>query len=202
MIINMTFRTPYGAFAALYALTISRASLGATAKEGRSLAIGVALSAAYVLLGATLALGDPTWRFLWVIATLFTIFYAIRVLTDSTAASRFGYLTVITLPLWDAHISTELKIENTLWAVFMITLAGVITLVVDLVFKDLRPGDDLMDSITERLTSVEQLLNSYASGHPPDEATTENITRLALNGTSRLRRMLHGVPSPLHHTEQ
>src|SRR5262249_44846862 len=113
-----------------------------------------------------------------------------------------GYLTVITLPLWDAHISTELKIENTLWAVFMITIAGVITLVVDLVFKDLRPGDDLMDSITERLTSVEQLLNSYASGHPPDQATIENITRLALNGTSRLRRMLHGVPSPLHHTEQ
>src|SRR5262249_12089702 len=202
MIISMTFRTPYGAFAALYALTISRASIAATAKEGRSLAIGVALSAAYVLFGATLALGDPVWRFVWVIATMFTIFYAIRVLSDSTAASRFGYLTVITLPLWDAHTSTELKIENTLWAVFMITLAGVITVMGDLVFKDLRPGDDLMDAITERLTSVERLLTSYADGYPPDEVTTEAITRLALTGTSRLRRMLHGVPYSLHDTEQ
>jgi multidrug resistance protein MdtO len=202
MIITMTFRTPYGAFAALYALTISRASLGATKKEVRSLAIGVAFSAAYALFGATLALGDPVWRFLWVTATLFTIFYALRVLTDSTAASRFGYLTVITLPLWDSHISTELKIENILWAVFMITLAGVITFVVDLVFKDLRPVDDLMDAITERLSSVEQVLTSYADGHPPDQATIEAITRFALNGTSRLRRMLHGVPHSLHDTEQ
>src|SRR5215467_8881230 len=108
----------------------------------------------------------------------------------------------MTLPVWYSHISTDLKIENILWAVFMITLAGVITFVVDLVFKDLRPGDDLKDSITERLTCVEQLLTSYADGHTPDQATTETITRLALTGTSRLRRMLHGVPYSLHYTEQ
>src|SRR5262245_56828792 len=147
MIITMTFRTPYGPYAALYALTISRESLGATANEVRSLSIGVAFSAGYILLGATLALGDPMWRLLWVIATLFAVFYAVRVVTKHGVSSRFGYLAVVTIPLWDSHIATELKIENTLWAAFMLTIASVIVFLVDLVFRDIRPGDDLMDSI-------------------------------------------------------
>src|SRR5262249_19649307 len=55
---------------------------------------------------------------------------------------------------------------------------------------------------TERLTAVERLLTSYADGHPPDQATTDAITRLALTGTSRLRRMLHSGPHSLHNSEQ
>ena len=202
MIITMTFRTPYGAYAALFTLTISRESLGATANEVRSLALGIAFAGAYILLGALLALGDPMWRLLWVIATLFTIFYAMRVLTNQTAAARFGYLAVITLPLWDSHMQTELKIENTLWAAFMLTIASVITFLVDLVFKDLRPHDDLIDAITERLASVERVLTSYAGGHSLDEPAKATVTRLALTGTSRLRRMLHATPYALHYGEQ
>jgi len=202
MIISMTFRTPYGAYAALFALTLSRESLGATAAAVRTLAIGFVFAGAYILFGALLAVGEPMWRLLWVIATLFTIFYAMRVLTNYAAAGRFGYIAVITLPLWDSHVQTELKVENTLWAVFIVTVSSIITFLVELVFKDLRPGDDLIDSIAERLASIEKLLTSYADGHAPDEAAKATITRLAVTGTSRLRRMLHGTGYARHYGEQ
>ena len=44
MIISMTFRTPYGAYAALFALTLSRESLGATAAAVRTLAAAAFMS--------------------------------------------------------------------------------------------------------------------------------------------------------------
>ena len=56
------------------------------------------------------------------IGTLFLIFYALSTLTNYTAAARFGYLAVISIPLWDSHVSAEVKVENTLWAVGAVTV--------------------------------------------------------------------------------
>jgi multidrug resistance protein MdtO len=48
------------------------------------------LALADVLIGAMLFTGDPALRFLWIIATLFTMFYALSAMTNYTAAVRFG----------------------------------------------------------------------------------------------------------------
>ena len=48
--------------------------------------------------------------------------------------------------------------ENTLWAVGVITLASIITLLVEIVFASFRKSDALIDGIAERLTCVEELL--------------------------------------------
>lgn len=106
MIISMTFRIPYGAYGAIYALALSRDSLEATAKAARGMAIGLALGGIYVVVAAMLVLDDPMLRFIWVVATLFLIFYVMSALSNYAAAARFGYLIVITIPLWDRHIPT------------------------------------------------------------------------------------------------
>src|SRR5580698_1431239 len=59
VIIGMTFRIPYTAFAALFALVLSRESIEATANAARDLVVGVVLGAVYVIVGASFALGDP-----------------------------------------------------------------------------------------------------------------------------------------------
>jgi len=190
MLITMTFRMPYGAYAALYALTISRESPQTIGKAVTSIVAAFVLGGAYVLISAYFFSGDPLLRLLWVIGSLFISFYAISTMTNYGASSRFGYLIVITVPLWDSQITTELRVENTLWAIWAITIASVVAGLGGLVFGAIRPGDDLVRSIAERLASVEALLTYYSADRPVDDITEKRITQLAMLGTSRLRRIL------------
>ena len=190
MIISMTFRLPYGAYAALFALNLSRESLQGSRRAVQSIVVGFVLSGAYLLTGAMLVLGDPALRFLWIVVTLFLIFYGISATGNLTAWSRFGYMAVITISLWDRHITAQAKVDGLLWAVGMLTMASVIALLLEIGYATLKREDDLIDPITDRLACVEQLLRSYAEGVPIDAAMHSSITRLAMLGTSRLRGVL------------
>ena len=190
MIITMTFRMPYGAYAALYALTISRESSQTIGKAVKSIVAAFALGGAYVLMSAWIFLGDPLLRLLWVVGSLFASFYAISTMTNYGASSRFGYLIIITIPLWDSHIPTELRVEGTLWAVWAITIASMIAELGVLVFEAVRPGDELVRSIAEQLASVEEILTCYSADRPVDDKAEKRVIRLATLGTSRLRRNL------------
>jgi multidrug resistance protein MdtO len=190
MLITMTFRMPYGAYASLYALTISREPPQTTGTAVKSIVAAFVLGGAYVLFSAWFFFGDPLLRLLWVVGSLFTSFYVINTMTNYGAAARFGYLIIITVPLWDRQIPTELKVEGTLWAVWAITIASVVAWLGASVFGAMRPGDELVRSIAERLASVEELLSCYAAGRPIDEKAEKRVTRLAMLGTSRLRSNL------------
>src|SRR5580704_11738919 len=190
VIVGMTFRIPYTAFAALFALVLSRESIEATANAARTLVIGVALGAAYVIVGALFVLGNPMLRFLWVGGSLFLAFYTLSALSNYAVAARFAYLIVITIPLWDSPDSAEAKVESTLWAVGAITIGSVVTFVMELVFASFRRSDDLSEAIMERLIRVEELLKHYAEGDEVPAATRSKLTRLATVGTSRLRSIL------------
>ena len=101
MLITMTFRMPYGAYASLYALTISRESPQTTGTAVKSIVAAFVLGGVYVLISACFFFGDPLPRLLWVIGSLFASFYVISTMTNYGAAARFGYLIIITVPLWD-----------------------------------------------------------------------------------------------------
>ena len=202
MIITMTFRIPYGAYAAAFALTISRESPQITVKALRTIVVGWALGAAYILIGALFFLENPVLRFLWVIVTLFAIFYAISAMTNSVAATRFGYFVILTVPLWDLHVAAELKVETTLWAVWTITIASVVTALVELVFAELRHRDDFVQSLANRLASVEELLACYLADRPVDEARTKKVAHFAVLGASRLRRILTSSSYARQYNEQ
>jgi multidrug resistance protein MdtO len=127
---------------------------------------------------------------LWVIGAMFIAFYAISAMTDSAAATAIGYLIVITVPLWDKHISGELRLDGTLWAVFALSIGNGIAVVVELLFEAIRPGNDLLRSIADRLSAVESVLACYATDGQTDQTTGKSVIRLAMLGTSRLRRTL------------
>jgi multidrug resistance protein MdtO len=202
MIITMTFRIPEGAYAALYALTVSRESPRATVAALKMVAIVFVIAAAYELVGAMFFVSEPLLRLIWLIVTFFLMFYSLRVLTSYTAGVRFGYLVVITTPLWDGHISAEAKVEGTLWAVFALTLATGVATLVELVYAELTRGNDLIRPLAERLSSVEEVVLAYAEARPIHEQNKKNITRLAMVGMSQLRRNLHRSSYAQHYREQ
>ena len=190
MIIGVTFQIPYTAFAAIFAFVLSRESHEGTTKGAFALVVGTALGAVYVVVGAMLVLGNPMLRFLWVGGTLFLAFYGLSALSSYAVAARFAYLTVITIPLWDSRISTDLKVASTLWAVGSITLGSVVALLMEIAFAGFSRTDQVSAAILERLVSVEDLLTSFANGHSAPEATQSALVRLATVGISRLREVL------------
>jgi multidrug resistance protein MdtO len=202
MILTMTFRIPYGAYGAVYALTISRENPLATLNAVKTIVAAFAMSVLYVLVGAMLFLHDPTLRLFWVIGTFFVMFYALSAMANYTAAARFGYLLIITIPLWDEHVSASFRVENTLWAFAAITLASVITAATEVVFAARSPQDDVVQSIADRLAGVEELLDCYKEDRSVDSETTKRLTRLAMVGTSRLRRVLQRSGYSPHYAEQ
>jgi multidrug resistance protein MdtO len=127
MILTMVWRMPYGAYAALYAVTISRENPQATIKEVKTIIVAFAVCVLYVLANAMFLASNPDLRLLWVIGSLFLMFYALRVVTHFGAAVRFGYLIVVTIPLWDEHMSASDRVEGTLWAFGAISLGSIIT---------------------------------------------------------------------------
>ena len=202
MLLSMTFQIPYGAYAAIYALTISHESAEATAKAAKTLIVAFSLSVLYVLSGAMFFLQDPNLRLIWVVVTFFVVFYALSAMTNYTAAARFGYLVIITIPLWDRQISAESKIEGTLWAFGAISLGTLITVAVEWIHAERKASDLILQPLGDRLAVAEELLNCYTGGLSVDEKTEERITRFAMVGTSAIRRTLRRSAYPPAYREQ
>ena len=201
MLITMTFHLPFGV-QAIYALSISRDTHWATLKAVRLAVLVLAVGAGYVVIGTMFSLGDPMLRTLWVVASLFVAFLAIRLIADYGAAVGFGIMVALSLPILDQHISPELKVKETLWAAGQTILAAIIAVLVAFFFAGLKPRDFLLRFIDERLASIEDLLDCYATGRPVDEKIAKQITRMAMLGTSAMRRnILRSDYSP-HYAEQ
>ncbi len=178
MILTMTFRIPFGAYAAIYTFLISRESPRKTVISAMTEVVVFVCAALYILVGAMLFVNHPMFRLLWIIATLFIMFYALNTMTSYIAAVRFGWLIVITIPLWDLRIPAEAKLEGLLWAVGAITLASLVAVVVELVFASLRTGDELVSPLAERLAAVEDLLDCYSKGESANKETEKRIIHL------------------------
>ena len=190
MILGMTYRLPYAAFGAIYAVILSRESVEATANAVRQVVIGFVIAGAYIIFGLMIALADPMLRFLWISAGFLAGFWAMSSLRNYAAASRFGYLVSITVTLWDRNIPQAAKVENTLWAVGVIAFAAIVTLLTEIVFAAFRRSDDLIDPLAERLTCVEEVLRYHVAGDPVNPGHRAALARLAMTGTSRLRQRL------------
>jgi len=202
MLLTMTFRIPYGAYAAIFALTISRESAEATAKDAKTIIVAFSLSVLYVLIGAMFFLQDPNLRLIWVAVTLFVVFYALSAMTNFTAAARFGYLVIITIPLWDLQIPAESKIEGTLWAFGAISLGSLITVAVERIYAEVKACDLILHPLGDRLAVTQELLNCYGGGLSVDENTKDRITHFAMVGTSAIRRTLERSAYPRAYREQ
>ncbi len=189
MLITMIFRIPFGSHGAIYTFFISRESPRATFEKVITIVTVFSASAAFVLIGSTLSLGDPVFRLLWVVTALFAVFFALSAMTDYVAATGFGVVVVVTLALWDQVISSELKVENTLWVLGQTATACLVTLGVELAFSAFKSWDEVTAAMTERLSAVAEFLTSVADGRP-DAGAQQHLAHLGMVGTSRLREFL------------
>src|SRR5580704_2114798 len=201
MIITMVFRLPWGAYSAFYVFQLSRESQRASIQSARTIVAAFVVSTSVALLGAMLVLGNPGLRLMWVIATLFIMFYAVSTLTSYSASLRFGYMLAIAIPLFDRPISAEAKVEQLLWVAYVLTLATGIALWVELLLVKFTESADLIGLLDRRLASVEDLLQAYAQGRNPD-AAKKKLARFSTLGTSRLRNILQRSPHSRHYREQ
>ncbi len=128
-------------------------------------------------------------RLLWVLLTLFLIFFGLKVVSNYTAAARFGYLLAITIPIWDQPITAEQKVVRTLWAVGAVSIASAITVVTEFIFARIQPVDALTSALVERLRWIACLLRSLSRQSQETESESQ-VARFAILGTSRMRQDL------------
>ena len=190
MIICMTFRIPYGYQGTIYALLISRENPRATLESSGTIFLVTGIGAAYLLISAWLVISVPILHFLWVIGSFFLAFFALGVVTNYGVTSIFAIVISVGVPLWDRHLSAETNVEDTLRLSLAASIGVLVTAVLELVFARIKPGDDVVLPIAERLAAVHSLLTSYAEGRCVDPATEKRVIRLEMIGTSTLRPAL------------
>ena len=102
----------------------------------------------------------------------------------------FALVISIAVTIWDRHVSAETNVEDTLWLFLVALIAVVVTSGVELAFRRMRPGDDIVVPVADRLAAIHSVLICYSEGRPVDQATEEKVIRLGMLGTSTLRRAL------------
>jgi multidrug resistance protein MdtO len=202
MVICMTFRIPRAFQGAVFTLIISRENIRATLQSAGTMLLVTGVAAAYLLISAWFVISVPVLHFFWIIVSFFVAFYAFSTLTNYGAAAVFAFTIALGVPLWDRHVSAETNVEDTLRVVLVSSIGVVVTAAVEVAFARMKPGDDIVLPIAERLAAVESLLACYIEDRPVDHATEKKITRLAMLGTSTLRRVLRRSDYSLHYRAQ
>ena len=190
MIICNSFRIPYAFLGGIYALLISRESPPATLSSAGTVLLLAASGVAYVLVSVQFVISVPLLHFLWNIGSLFLAFYALRVVTNYGAFAAFALVISIAVTIWERHVIAETNVEDTLRLLLVALIAVVVTSGVELVFRRVRPGDDIVVPVADRLAAIHSVLICYAEGRLLDRAAEDKVIRLGMLGTSSLRRAL------------
>ena len=190
MLLVMTFQIPNGFLGAIYTLFLSRENPNVTLVAGIRTAVVYFLATVYTIIGVMLLIDDPLTHFLWIAVSLFIAFYVISIVSDYFTAIGFGFTLAGAIPLWDqTTLTVNTRTENTLWIGFSVLVGTAVTVVVEYVFRRVRPTTQLGLGIDTRLQAVEDLLRTIAAGQHSFRFKKE-IALYSSVGTSRLRRML------------
>ena len=190
MLICNTFRIPYAFLGGINALLISRESPRATLSSAGTMLLFTAAGVAYVLVSVQFVVSVPLLHFLWNVGSLLLAFYALTVIANYGAVMGFALVISISVTVWDRHVSGQTNVAGTLWLFLPVFIAVVVTSGVELAFGRMRPGDDIVVPVADRLAAIHSVLICYSEGRPVDQATEEKVTRLGMLGTSTLRRAL------------
>jgi len=202
MVTCMVFRIPYAFQGAIYALIVSRESSQATLKSAASILALTGIGGVYLLVSARFVISIPTLHLLWAIASFFLGFYAISTINNFGASSTFAIMLCVGVPLWDRHVSAGTNVEDTLWLCLASAIGVVVTVGVEILFSRIKPGEDIVAGVADRLATVENLLMSFANDCAADRPTQTNVVRLAMVGTSMLRRILQRSAYAPNYVEQ
>jgi multidrug resistance protein MdtO len=187
-ILIITFRIPGGAIGAFAAFLTSRENLLSTAKSSFYILMSFATGALFIPIGSRLFASIPITHFMWEAASLFILFFLIRVITNYVLVINLCALVTTIFSIWYLPGPGEQNVELSLWQ-FAATLVGVlVTLVVEIVFYALYRSDEVIDGIDARLQQIENLMHDYAAGRPPSPETARLLSQYAMVGMGALRR--------------
>ncbi len=191
MVLVMTFRIPGGFQGAIFTLLISRENPTETFLSGLRTMVVYLIGTVYVIFTILMLVDDPLTHFLWVAGSLFLFFYLLRVIADYGLAVPMGFGVLGAISLWDNNtLNVNTRMENTLWLAGAVSLAVVVTIVVEYLFRGLHPVTDLTDGIKVRFETVESLLRAVAELRPLDREIENRLSLYSSVGTSRLRRLI------------
>src|SRR5260370_7130257 len=106
------------------------------------------------------------------------------------------------VPLWDRHLSAETNVEDTLWLCLASAIGVVVTVGVEILFSRIKPGEDIVAGVADRLAAVQHVLVCFEKNCPADRLTPANVVRQAMAGTSMLRRILQRSASAQNSPQQ
>jgi multidrug resistance protein MdtO len=188
MIIIVTFRIPGGAIGALCAFILSRENLLSTAKSALYLVLAFALGGLFVPVGARMFASIPITHFLWEGVSLFGAFFLLRTLNNFALAAGLALVSTNILAIWYLPGPPERNVELTLWQILGALIGAIVTLAVEAVFGLVSKRDELRDGISDRLSTIEKMLRSYAAGEPVPPEVSRALTQYAVVGVGALRR--------------
>ena len=202
MIIGMIFRLSFAYLAVVFTLLISRETTRSTLQSAGTGILVIGLCSLCFIITAWCVISSPALHFVSNIAWFLVTFFFLSAATNNGSATVSAFIVAAAVPLWDRHVSAETNVEDTLRIVLAASIGLGVTAAVELVFAHRQSGEVILPLITERLDAVRSLLLSYAAAGPADPASRRGIDRLALLGTSLLRRLVRRSDySPRFRTE-
>jgi len=190
MIIIVTFRIPYGAVGVNCAFILSRENLLSTAKSGLYFILAFAAWIVLMPIGARMFASIPSTHFLWEAVTVFLSFFLLKTLTYFPLAAGVVVVATATMTIWYLPGPAELNTELTLWQILATAIGALITLLVEVVFRYSVRTDPLVEGITSRLRSIQEVLNDYGEPSPAFSRAARSLTQYAVTGTSMLRQQI------------
>jgi multidrug resistance protein MdtO len=190
MLIVVTFRIPNAFLAALFAILLARENLAATWRGGRMIVLAFVGASLYTLLGMMLFRGYPITHFLWVIGSLYLVFFVMRATTNYAAALAFAIPIGVALPVWDRSWPSEVQVEGTLWPVLIIAVGASVTVGTEALYRIFDRSDPLITSVDDLLLAVQQVAESLAAHRPLPRSIAARVLQYDMTGTGRLRTML------------
>ena len=188
MILIVTFQIPGGFLGPLSAFLLSRENLVSTARSAVFMIGAFLLGAFFIPVGARLFASTPETHFLWVGCTIFLAFFMLRCLTNYAIATGLALISSYAVAIWYLPGPPERNIELTLWVVAAALIGALVTLGVEVIFRALYGGDELVEGIDARLALIENLMADYANGRPISPATQTGLAQFAMVGAGALRQ--------------
>jgi multidrug resistance protein MdtO len=190
MSLALIFRLPGAVLGASFPILISRENLKATRKTAFQIGLACSIGTAEVIVGGMLTAGSPFLHVLWVVASLFAVFYAISGLNFANASLTLSAVVAIAIRLWDYPISAETRVELTLYTLLSILIGCVVSVLIETLFSKKNPPDAVLDGISRRLNLIETLLSGTSPAEFTSSTMTTQLARTAAKGVDDLRRLL------------
>lgn len=188
MLICMAYRVPYAFQAPVLALFVSRENTKATLNSALTMGLGLTAGTVFVIVSASIFTINPILHFIWVGCALFVVFFALSTVNSYVGVLMFAVMVTVGLPLWDRPVPAEVNVVDMLWLWWVGILGFGVSILVELAFARLAPGDNVIIAVAERLAAVEGVLRSYAERGAPGHDAIRSINRFAMLGTSLARR--------------